>query len=260
MLNCNALWYSTPGPPLVGLELAPRNTRSSSPFQPPSPADAHTSGICVCFGNVQDPVLLENAKLALREMGADKIQIDTSHFVCTTAAATPGVEFHPRMFRGGVRHHGGNSRKTLPTSVCVQIFAVASSMVPFQSDRCLRYIAHLTRDGYTGSTLTERVYARKALAVLVKPVRFHPGDLESFSLFCSSDRFWYTARLTIEPVVAPCGSRIDGNSIRCARSPSRIRKRWIPATLGENSWGQLELTAIPASTCLRWAARIFYGV
>jgi len=51
-----------------------------------------TSGISVCFGNVQDPVLLENAKLALREMGAkwsDKIQIDTSHFVCTTPAATP---------------------------------------------------------------------------------------------------------------------------------------------------------------------------
>ena len=51
-----------------------------------------TSGISVCFGNVQDPVLLENAKLALREMGAkwsDNIQIDTSHFVCTTPAATP---------------------------------------------------------------------------------------------------------------------------------------------------------------------------
>jgi hypothetical protein len=29
-----------------------------------------TSGISVSFGNVQDPVLLENAKLALREMGA----------------------------------------------------------------------------------------------------------------------------------------------------------------------------------------------
>ncbi|KAG2012998.1 fibronectin type III/BRCA1 domain-containing protein [Coprinopsis cinerea AmutBmut pab1-1] len=51
-----------------------------------------TSGICVCFGNVQDEVLLENAKMALREMGAkwsDKIQIDTTHFVCTTPAATP---------------------------------------------------------------------------------------------------------------------------------------------------------------------------
>ncbi|KAH0588190.1 Chitin biosynthesis protein CHS5 [Termitomyces sp. J132] len=51
-----------------------------------------TSGISVCFGNVQDSVLLENAKLALREMKAkwsDKIQIDTTHFVCTTPAATP---------------------------------------------------------------------------------------------------------------------------------------------------------------------------
>ena len=51
-----------------------------------------TSGVSVCFGNVQDSVLLENAKMALRDMGAkwsDKIQIDTSHFVCTTPAATP---------------------------------------------------------------------------------------------------------------------------------------------------------------------------
>ncbi|KAH9943921.1 hypothetical protein B0H21DRAFT_466705 [Amylocystis lapponica] len=51
-----------------------------------------TSGISVCFGNVQDSVLLENAKLALREMNArwsEKIQIDTTHFVCTTPAATP---------------------------------------------------------------------------------------------------------------------------------------------------------------------------
>ena len=54
---------------------------------------ADTSGISVCFGNVQDNVLLENAKLALGEMGAkwsDKIQIDTTHFVCTTPAAAPG--------------------------------------------------------------------------------------------------------------------------------------------------------------------------
>jgi hypothetical protein len=51
-----------------------------------------TSGISVCFGNVSDPVLLENAKMALTEMRArwsDKIQIDTTHFVCTTPAATP---------------------------------------------------------------------------------------------------------------------------------------------------------------------------
>lgn len=68
-----------------------------------------TSGISVCFGNVQDSVLLDNAKMALQEMRAkwsDKIQIDTTHFVCTTPAAippaaqatgnattTPGVEY-----------------------------------------------------------------------------------------------------------------------------------------------------------------------
>jgi len=55
-----------------------------------------TSGISVCFGNVQDSVLLENAKLALQEMRAkwsDKIQIDTTHFVCTSpAAASTGAQ------------------------------------------------------------------------------------------------------------------------------------------------------------------------
>ncbi|KAF7323678.1 Chitin biosynthesis protein [Mycena kentingensis (nom. inval.)] len=51
-----------------------------------------TSGISVCFGTMQDPVVLENAKMALRDMKAkwsDKIQIDTTHFVCTTPAASP---------------------------------------------------------------------------------------------------------------------------------------------------------------------------
>ncbi|KAJ7059089.1 hypothetical protein C8F01DRAFT_272892 [Mycena amicta] len=51
-----------------------------------------TSGISVCFGTIQDELMLENAKLALREMKAkwsDKIQIDTTHFVCTTPAASP---------------------------------------------------------------------------------------------------------------------------------------------------------------------------
>lgn len=51
-----------------------------------------TSGIVVCFGNVQDAVLLDNVKMALREMKAkwsDKIEIDTTHFICTTPAATP---------------------------------------------------------------------------------------------------------------------------------------------------------------------------
>ena len=53
-----------------------------------------TSGISVCFGTVEDEVFLENAKAALGEMGAkwsDKIQIDTTHLVCTTPAATPSA-------------------------------------------------------------------------------------------------------------------------------------------------------------------------
>lgn len=63
---------------------------------------ADTSGISVCFGTVEDSVMLEHAKLALQEMNAkftDKIAIDTTHFVCTTPAAPgtahgqPGVEY-----------------------------------------------------------------------------------------------------------------------------------------------------------------------
>ncbi|KAH7906124.1 hypothetical protein BJ138DRAFT_1130104 [Hygrophoropsis aurantiaca] len=63
---------------------------------------ADTSGISVCFGTVGDEVMLENAKLALREMRAkwsDKIQIDTTHFVCTTPAVTPS----------GAQASGGNT-------------------------------------------------------------------------------------------------------------------------------------------------------
>jgi len=55
-------------------------------------AISDTSGISVCFGNVSDPVLLESAKIALNEMKAkwsDRIQIDTTHFVCTSPAPTP---------------------------------------------------------------------------------------------------------------------------------------------------------------------------
>ena len=64
---------------------------------------ADTSGISVCFGTVLDKVLLEDAKQALHEMRArwsNKIQIDTTHFVCTTPAGEgaaadsgPGVEY-----------------------------------------------------------------------------------------------------------------------------------------------------------------------
>ncbi|KAJ7817550.1 hypothetical protein B0H14DRAFT_3741972, partial [Mycena olivaceomarginata] len=48
---------------------------------------ANTTSVAMCFGTVQDPLVLKNAKMALREIGArwsKKIQIDTTHFVCTT--------------------------------------------------------------------------------------------------------------------------------------------------------------------------------
>ncbi|KAH7884223.1 hypothetical protein F5I97DRAFT_1929077 [Phlebopus sp. FC_14] len=53
---------------------------------------ADTSGISICFGNVGEEALLEEAKAAFLEMKAkwsDKIQIDTTHFVCTSPAVTP---------------------------------------------------------------------------------------------------------------------------------------------------------------------------
>lgn len=53
---------------------------------------ANTSGIRVCFGTVEDSELLERAEAALEEMDAawsSKVQIDTTHFVCTTPTATP---------------------------------------------------------------------------------------------------------------------------------------------------------------------------
>ncbi|GAA5839221.1 hypothetical protein JCM5353_008541 [Sporobolomyces roseus] len=62
----------------------------------------NTSGISVCFGLVEPKELLEQAKEAVREMGAkwdDKIQIDTTHFVATSSASRneprggPGVEY-----------------------------------------------------------------------------------------------------------------------------------------------------------------------
>lgn len=67
-------------------------TYSSNTIHVKTHAMSDTSGISVCFGNVQDPVLLEQAKIALTEMKAkwsDRIQIDTTHFVCTTPAPTP---------------------------------------------------------------------------------------------------------------------------------------------------------------------------
>ncbi|KAJ7337680.1 fibronectin type III/BRCA1 domain-containing protein, partial [Mycena albidolilacea] len=65
---------------------------------------ADTSGVAVCFGTVQDPLVLENAKMALREMGArwsEKIQIDTTHFVCTTPAGATSAAAAANIAAGG---------------------------------------------------------------------------------------------------------------------------------------------------------------
>jgi hypothetical protein len=53
-----------------------------------------TSGISVCFGTVEDPRMLDLAKASIKNMGAkwsEKIQIDTTHFVCSTPASTPAA-------------------------------------------------------------------------------------------------------------------------------------------------------------------------
>lgn len=65
-----------------------------------------TSGISVCFGLVDPPSLLVEAKSALSAMGAkytDKIQIETTHFVATSPASVanptggPGVEYQKAL-------------------------------------------------------------------------------------------------------------------------------------------------------------------
>jgi chitin biosynthesis protein CHS5 len=61
----------------------------------------NTTGISVCLGNIPDKTVVEEAKQTLKKMGAkwsDRIQIDTTHFVCETPAnaggtAAPGVEY-----------------------------------------------------------------------------------------------------------------------------------------------------------------------
>ncbi|CAK5278919.1 unnamed protein product, partial [Mycena citricolor] len=60
-----------------------------------------TSGVRVCFGTVDDAGLVEQAKEALERIGArwsEKIEIDTTHFVCTTPnthtpTGVPEVEY-----------------------------------------------------------------------------------------------------------------------------------------------------------------------
>lgn len=69
-------------------------TYQSNTIKAHTHAMSDTSGISVCFGTVEDEILLDNAKAALATMNAkwsDKIQIDTTHFVCTTLGHAPGV-------------------------------------------------------------------------------------------------------------------------------------------------------------------------
>ncbi|KAL8291688.1 hypothetical protein RQP46_001946 [Phenoliferia psychrophenolica] len=67
---------------------------------------ADTSGVSVCFGLCEPSSLLEEARAALVVMkgrAADKIQIDTTHFVATSPAAVgnpnggPGVEYQKAL-------------------------------------------------------------------------------------------------------------------------------------------------------------------
>lgn len=59
-----------------------------------------TSGIAVCFGHIEDPEMEAAAKDALKLMGCqkwtEKIQIETTHFVCTDPRSrSDGVEGQP---------------------------------------------------------------------------------------------------------------------------------------------------------------------
>ncbi|GAA5879364.1 hypothetical protein JCM16303_003177 [Sporobolomyces ruberrimus] len=76
----------------------------------------NTSGISVCFGFVEPKELSEQAKEAIREMGAkwdDKIQIDTTHFVATSSAASRN---EPRGGSGGA---GVEYQKAIQLSIPV---------------------------------------------------------------------------------------------------------------------------------------------
>ncbi|PWY99547.1 hypothetical protein BCV70DRAFT_201116 [Testicularia cyperi] len=72
-----------------------------------------TSGISVCFGHIHDPELLQAAKTALANMKArfsDKIQIDTTHYVCTD----PRNPHDPNAPQGS---HGPGYSKAMQLSI-----------------------------------------------------------------------------------------------------------------------------------------------
>jgi hypothetical protein len=64
----------------------------------------NTSGISVCFGDVEPTELRDEAEAALRRMGAkwnalDKIAIDTTHFVCTSPGQGGGAVQYQRALQ-----------------------------------------------------------------------------------------------------------------------------------------------------------------
>ncbi|KAJ9479309.1 Chitin biosynthesis protein CHS5 [Pseudozyma hubeiensis] len=82
-----------------------------------------TSGISVCFGHVHDAEMLEAAKTALGNMKAkwhDRIQIDTTHYVCTDAR-NPGDTNAPQGSQG--QGYGKAMQLSIPAVLPHWIFA-----------------------------------------------------------------------------------------------------------------------------------------
>ncbi|ETS62225.1 hypothetical protein PaG_03802 [Moesziomyces aphidis] len=72
-----------------------------------------TSGISVCFGHVHDAEMLEAAKKALASMKAkwsDRIQIDTTHYICTDPRNPGDVHAQPSA-------HGNGYTKAMQLSI-----------------------------------------------------------------------------------------------------------------------------------------------
>lgn len=160
-------------------------------------AMSDTSGVVVCFGNVQDPVLLDNAKMALREMGAkwyDKIQIDTTHFVCTTPAATPsgaqasgglttapGVEYQkalqltiPIVQPHWILACHSTKKYVIHYSLALRLSDVGSGWFPFTRTTWVRIHPHRCRSPRGHSRCRRQVYPAKHLVC-------RPGNNKSTS-------------------------------------------------------------------------------
>ncbi len=72
-----------------------------------------TSGISVCFGHVHDAEMLQAAKKALASMKAkwsDRIQIDTTHYICTDPRNPGDVHAQPSA-------HGNGYTKAMQLSI-----------------------------------------------------------------------------------------------------------------------------------------------